>query len=328
MTKLHNCALELLDSSPETVPDSHDSLFPHWHDAKRLALGRRSHLMGYGQDRGPRDPETTGTPGGTRAGDRPGRDSMPSSTVADSPLPSISVPKGGGAIAGIGEKFAVNAVTGTGALTIPIASSPGRSGFGPSLSLAYDSGSGNGPFGFGWISRCQRSPARPTRACRGTATATSPTCFLSPAQKTWCRFWMTRVTGCSSARTVHGIPYTIHLYRPRIEGLFARIERWTRAGDGISHWRSISRDNVTTLYGFDDDSRIADPADPRRIFSYLICRTFDDKGNITRYEYLAESGRNVATERKRTRPTGTMPTGRTQRYVKQPPLWECAALFP
>ena len=64
--------------------------------------------------------------------------------------PSISIPNGGGAIKGIGEKFAANPVTGTGSMTVPIATSPGRSGFGPQLSLSYDSGSGNGPFGFGW----------------------------------------------------------------------------------------------------------------------------------------------------------------------------------
>jgi hypothetical protein len=58
--------------------------------------------------------------------------------------------KGGGAIRGIGEKFAANPVTGTGSMTVPIVTSPGRSGFGPQLSLSYDSGSGNGPFGFGW----------------------------------------------------------------------------------------------------------------------------------------------------------------------------------
>jgi len=50
----------------------------------------------------------------------------------------------------MGEKFGVNPPTGTGSLTIPLASSPGRSGFGPQLSLSYDSGAGNGPFGFGW----------------------------------------------------------------------------------------------------------------------------------------------------------------------------------
>src|SRR5882672_5256970 len=64
--------------------------------------------------------------------------------------PAVSLPKGGGAIRGMGEKFAANPVTGTGAMTVPIAASPGRSGFGPQLALSYDSGAGNGPFGFGW----------------------------------------------------------------------------------------------------------------------------------------------------------------------------------
>ena len=64
--------------------------------------------------------------------------------------PVISLPKGGGAIRGVGEKFAANPVTGTGSISVPIATSPGRSGFGPQLSLSYDSGAGNGPFGFGW----------------------------------------------------------------------------------------------------------------------------------------------------------------------------------
>src|ERR1700680_3223080 len=64
--------------------------------------------------------------------------------------PQIGLPKGGGAIRGIGEKFQANAATGTGKLTIPLALSPGRSGFGPDLSLSYDSGSGNSIFGIGW----------------------------------------------------------------------------------------------------------------------------------------------------------------------------------
>jgi hypothetical protein len=42
-------------------------------------------------------------------------------------------------------------------------------------------------------------------------------------------------------RTVYGTPYQISFYRPRIEGLFARIERWTATDTGISHWRVASR---------------------------------------------------------------------------------------
>ena len=65
-------------------------------------------------------------------------------------LPSISLPKGGGAIRGVGEKFATNPVTGTGSMTVPIPVSTGRGSFGPQLTLSYYYGSGKGPFGFGW----------------------------------------------------------------------------------------------------------------------------------------------------------------------------------
>jgi hypothetical protein len=34
-------------------------------------------------------------------------------------------------------------------MSVPIATSPGRSNFSPQLLLSYDSGAGNGPFGFG-----------------------------------------------------------------------------------------------------------------------------------------------------------------------------------
>ena len=40
--------------------------------------------------------------------------------------PAIALPKGGGAIRGIGEKLAANLVTGW--MSVPIATSPGRAG--------------------------------------------------------------------------------------------------------------------------------------------------------------------------------------------------------
>ena len=43
-------------------------------------------------------------------------------------------------------------------------------------------------------------------------------------------------------RAVNGTVYRIRRYRPRIEGLFARIERWTNQGDPTdSFWRSITQ---------------------------------------------------------------------------------------
>src|SRR4051812_22694697 len=65
-------------------------------------------------------------------------------------VPSIALPKGGGAIKGIEEKFQVNAVTGTSSFAIPIPLSPSRHGFVPAMGLNYNSGLGNSPFGLGW----------------------------------------------------------------------------------------------------------------------------------------------------------------------------------
>src|SRR4051794_3353975 len=64
--------------------------------------------------------------------------------------PSISLPKGGGALRGIGERFSANPATGAASFTVPIRAPRGRSNFGPELSLSYDSARGSGPFGFGW----------------------------------------------------------------------------------------------------------------------------------------------------------------------------------
>jgi RHS repeat-associated protein len=205
-----------------------------------------------------------------------------------SPAQAISLPKGGGAIRGIGEKFGANPVTGTGSMSVPIAASPGRSRFGPQLSLGYDSGAGNGPFGFGWsLGLPQISRKTDKGLPRYDDAAESDVFLLSGAEDL--------VPVPRQDRRREG--FTVRRYRPRIEGLFALIERWTRDADGDVHWRSISRDNILTLYGKDAASRIADPADPLRVFSWLMCESRDDKGNAVLYDYKAEDGAGIDTAR-------------------------------
>lgn len=216
-----------------------------------------------------------------------------------SSAPSISLPKGGGAIRGIGEKFAANPVTGTGSLSVPIATSPGRSGFGPQLSLSYDSGSGNGPFGFGWSLSLPSITRKTDKGLPKYQDAEESDEFIlsgaedlvpvliQNAQGDWVREEL-------RPRTVDGKIYAIQRYRPRIEGLFARIERWTNQSDPADvFWRSISRDNITTWYGKTTESRISDPDNAARIFSWLICESHDDKGNAIVYKYEAEDSHVV-----------------------------------
>src|ERR671910_339883 len=63
----------------------------------------------------------------------------------------ISLPKGGGELKGLGEKFQPDLHTGTGNHSVPIALPAGRNNFQPQLSLNYSAGSPNGPFGLGWV---------------------------------------------------------------------------------------------------------------------------------------------------------------------------------
>jgi hypothetical protein len=170
--------------------------------------------------------------------------------------PSISLPKGGGAIRGMGEKFATNPITGTGSMTVPIATSPGRSGFGPQLALAYDSGAGNGPYGFGWSLSLPSITRKTDKGLpRYEDSDESDVFILSNAEDLVPVFKTNPITG-EFVKDAKGNfvydefsrdGYLVRRYRPRIEGLFARIERWTRQNDGDVYWRSISNDNYNVV---------------------------------------------------------------------------------
>ena len=205
--------------------------------------------------------------------------------------PSIALPKGGGAIRGIGEKFAANPVTGTGSMSLPIATSPSRSGFDPQLSLSYDSGSGNGIFGFGW-SLAQPSITRKTeKGLPQYHDARESDVFILPGAEDLVPVLLP--TGELFEDDTTDSRYAIRRYRPRVDRLFARIERWTRRSDGDVHWRSISHDNLLTVYGKDHESRIADPDDATRVFTWLISETRDDRGNAVLYGYKRDDGAGV-----------------------------------
>ena len=64
--------------------------------------------------------------------------------------------------------------------------------------------------------------------------------------------------------------------------------------DGDPHWCSISKDNILTVSGSAAESRIADPANPNHVCSWLICQGSDDKGKASVYEDVAENGDRVA----------------------------------
>ncbi|MBK7534286.1 MAG: VCBS repeat-containing protein [Myxococcales bacterium] len=269
------------------------------------------------QQQAPASPEASpGAPGPSTAGPSPaagrgqgggGGSGGGGAAPGASLLPALSLPKGGGAIRGIGEKLSTNPATGTSSLSIPIGTSPGRGGFELGLALSYDSGAGNGPFGLGWSLSVPAVSRKTDKGLPRYGAGEPDTFVLSGAED------LVPVLAASAGGTgpevpeapevLHRAGHRVERFRPRTEGLFARIERWTRHDTGEAHWRATTRDNVLNVYGRTAQARIADPEHPARVFSWLLEETRDDRGNVVRYSYKAEDGAGV-------HPTRASETGR------------------
>jgi RHS repeat-associated protein len=205
---------------------------------------------------------------------------------------AINLPQGGGALKGIGETFQPSLFGGTGHHTVPIATSPGRNGFGPELSLRYSATNGNGLFGLGWELSVPRV-GRKTE--KGLPKYDDTDVFvlwgaedLVPVRKrtvdpsTGSEIW---IPEDPIAQPGH----TVQRYRTRTEGTFSRIERWVGTQTGEIHWRTISRDNITNIFGGTAAARIADPEREDRVYEWLLQETFDAFGNHILYEYARDN---------------------------------------
>jgi RHS repeat-associated protein len=185
---------------------------------------------------------------------------------------TIAVPKGGGAIHGIGETFSPDLFSGTANFTVPITVPNGRLGLQPALALTYSSGSGNGPFGLGWALGV---PGISRQTAHGLPKYDASDAFvLSGAED------LVRISS-RGARTV---------YRPRAEGLFAQIERVEDPNAGHDYWEVASKDGLISRYGTPamrgrDMATVARPRDRARVFAWRLTETVDPFGNRIVYEY-------------------------------------------
>lgn len=201
--------------------------------------------------------------------------------------PTISLPKGGGALRAIDEKFSVNPVNGTASLSVPLPFSHARAG-GPALALQYDSGGGNGPVGLGWSLSLQSIQRRTDKQLpRYRDDEDGDTFLLSGAEDLVPAFVRNAGGDWGVDETTVG---NVHVkrYRPRIEGLFARVEKVTITGQAGFYWKVTTRDNVATYYGLTDEGRLAAADGTGRIFRWLPQLTHDDKGNCFEYIYKPE----------------------------------------
>ncbi len=228
-------------------------------------------------------------------------------------IPSISLPKGGGALKGIDEKFEVNAANGTAGFNIPLPISPGRNGFAPSLLLSYNSGSGNGPYGLGWSVDYPMIQRKTDKELPRYKDGSEEDIFMFSGAEDLVPF-LNEETLQPIEIQQNGL--IIHQYRPRIEGGFARIERITQTENGSIYWKVTTPDNITTFFGLSPDARIFDPNNETKIFAWLAEFSYDDKGNWIRYSYKSEDLINVpdiVSERNRHQGLATF----TNRYLKR-----------
>jgi RHS repeat-associated protein len=215
-----------------------------------------------------------------------------------SPSQIIALPKGGGAQRGLGEKFSPDLHTGTGNFTVPIAVPPGRNGFQPKLNLGYSTGNGNGVHGTGWGLDI---PGVTRKTSRGIPLYRDYDADLARRDI----FILSSVEDLVPVPDASLDPLAATRYRPRSEGLFARIVHHHDAAAGTNYWEVSSIDGLTSFYGpnpadqpnYHPDfaprttpATIARPKssakDVDQFFAWKLTLTRDPFGN--RIEYLYE----------------------------------------
>ncbi|WP_127529436.1 SpvB/TcaC N-terminal domain-containing protein [Paenibacillus kobensis] len=195
----------------------------------------------------------------------------------------LTLPKGGGAVRGIGETFEPDLFTGTMHMSIPIQSSPCRE-FEPDLQLRYSSGSGNGVFGLGF-SLSVSSISR--RTDTGIPRYDGTDRFLLDGEEMIPKLDPDTSKPLSRMVQTGDQIWTVTDYMHRLEGSFARIEYWQSAES--SYWTIVSSNNICSVYGQSVSARVADPVRPLRVFQWNLEQDVDAKGNKRVYTYKPEN---------------------------------------
>lgn len=177
----------------------------------------------------------------------------------------LTLPKGGGAVKGLGETFVPDLNSGTGAYSVPLALPAGRNGYTPALVLNYSSGRGNGAFGLGWdigVSQITR------RTEKGIPRYNDDEDIFT-------------YNGMELIRIAPGE------YRPSQEGFFGKI--FHRQQEEKDFWEVWTKDGERLFFGDQPTSRIENNG---QIFTWNLTKRVDPNGNAILYFYKDDGGTN------------------------------------
>ncbi|MFJ5255552.1 SpvB/TcaC N-terminal domain-containing protein [Pseudomonas sp. NPDC088414] len=194
-------------------------------------------------------------------------------------------------ISTIGKSWGAVGATGAASFELPLPLSAGR-GWDPQLALTYSSHAGNGPFGIGWslgIGQISR------RTQKGVPRYSDLDEIIGDDGEVWQP--ELDDDGKPKSRlekTFNGIDVGYHnvvRYWPRVEGDFALRERWQRATKTAAEppfWLIHGADGSLQVYGKTSASRRADPDNPLRVGSWLLCESMNPHGEHICFDYLAD----------------------------------------
>ena len=177
----------------------------------------------------------------------------------------------------------------------------------PDVSLTYNSGNGNGPFGLGWsfsVPNITRKTAKGIPRYRDSEESdvfllTNEEDLVPIFKRDGQNVVINEQTGNPVIQEETRDGYVIRKYSQCVEHSFIRIERWTKIiapGYDQIHWRTITPDNVTSLYGTNDNSRIYNHTlqdNDQSMYSWLIVEIYDMEDNAMIYQYKPENSDNV-----------------------------------
>jgi RHS repeat-associated protein len=198
-------------------------------------------------------------------------------------IPQINLPKGGGALKGIDEKFSVNAANGTASFSIPLPLTPSRNNFSPSLALAYNSGAGSSVFGLGWNIDI---PSIFRKTNKAIPKYRDDDVFVFSGGEDLVPYY--KEDGTQEIKFL--TDFTVTRYRPRIESSFDRIEKVKPKNAETFYWKVTTKENIVTIFGRTSSYQITNPQDENKVFRWLPEISFDDKGNVIVFEYKKEDG--------------------------------------